>query len=453
MKRIVLLIFLSGFLLTFSCQLENVFPTTINTEISSQYLLDGNLDVYLQNNQVFRYKGKPGIVSIPIGLSNLTDYENCFVLYVASGSNPETAVSSAGIRLDGQEVLNPSDFSNTKVLYTFEICNLTPQSVLEVEVMGTPGSYIDIWIEGKLKGLTVKDIDGNIYNTVVIGTQKWMVENLKTTRYCNGDLIGTTIPYNLDVSGETAPKYQWAYNGDESNVAAYGRLYTWFVGTDERNVCPCGWHVPSLYEWNTLVEKFGSLMYGGAALKEEGLTHWASPNAGATNVSGFTALPGGIRDRNGIFSRLTLEGFWLSTLDFSATLTQAYRMRYNSTLSTPDRTIKSSGFSIRCILGQVPVSPTVTTAEVSTITQTTAIIGGNVGSDGVSPITARGICYSVNSSPNINMSITSEGSGPGSFVSNITGLEPNTLYYVRAYAINSAGVAYGNEINFKTDPQ
>jgi len=99
---------------------------------------------------------------------------------------------------------------------------------------------------------TVKDIDGNVYHTVTIGTQVWMVENLKTTKYRNGDLIGTSTPATLDIRGESNPKYQWAYDGNESNVAVYGRLYAWYTLTDSRNVCPIGWHAPTDTEWTTL---------------------------------------------------------------------------------------------------------------------------------------------------------------------------------------------------------
>src|SRR5262245_32163336 len=99
---------------------------------------------------------------------------------------------------------------------------------------------------------TVTDIDGNVYHTVNIGTQVWMLENLKTTKYRNGDLIETTTPATLDITSESTPKYQWAYNGEENNAATYGRLYTWYAATESRNVCPSGWHVPSDVEWTTL---------------------------------------------------------------------------------------------------------------------------------------------------------------------------------------------------------
>ena len=88
-------------------------------------------------------------------------------------------------------------------------------------------------------------MDGNVYTSVTIGTQVWMVENLKTTKYRNGDLIGTTTPSTLDISAEATPKYQWAYSGDGNNVNTYGRLYTWYAVTDTGNTCPLGWNVPT----------------------------------------------------------------------------------------------------------------------------------------------------------------------------------------------------------------
>jgi uncharacterized protein (TIGR02145 family) len=157
----------------------------------------------------------------------------------------------------------------------------------------------------KLTG-KVKDVDGNWYKTVKIGEQWWMAENLKTTKYSNGDLIGTTIPSNLDITNESTPKYQWIYEDKAKNLATYGRLYTWFAVTDPRNVCPTGWHVPSDDEWKILEMFLGMTEEQadaegsrgnneGSKLKEIGTTHWDSPNDGATDEFGFTALPGGYR--------------------------------------------------------------------------------------------------------------------------------------------------------------
>ena len=141
MKRVLLLF--AALTLMVSCELE----TTVNNEITSDYLLTNNLDLYLANTQVLRLKGKPGETKIPIG-TNLSGYETCFKLYVESGS--AIPVARATILLDGLVVLDVSDFSNNQKQYTFEICNLTPTSELTITVIGKPDSYVNVWIEGKL---------------------------------------------------------------------------------------------------------------------------------------------------------------------------------------------------------------------------------------------------------------------------------------------------------------
>jgi uncharacterized protein (TIGR02145 family) len=158
----------------------------------------------------------------------------------------------------------------------------------------------------------VTDIDGNVYKTVTIGNQVWMVEDMKTTRYRNGDPIGTTNPDTMDISSESTPKYQWAYNGDESNAATYGRLYTWYAATDKRNIAPVGWHVPTNAEWDSLTSFLGGKIAAQAKLKEAGTIHWNSPNDG-TNESGFTALPGGNHWGNKFLGIGLFTHWWTAT--------------------------------------------------------------------------------------------------------------------------------------------
>jgi uncharacterized protein (TIGR02145 family) len=197
----------------------------------------------------------------------------------------------------------------------------------------------------------ILDADGNLYTTVTIGTQAWLKENLKTKRYNNGDLIGTTNPVKLDISAETRPKYQWAYEGNESNVESYGRLYTWFAVADKRGICPSGWHVPSYQEHEEL-HNFGE--GNGVAtdkLKEAGTVHWLWPNTG-TNESGFTALPAGRRKPEGIFCGLYFGAFfWNSTIDKYHPETGAHAL----TISTGCCLTNFNGyeaFSVRCIKDQ-----------------------------------------------------------------------------------------------------
>jgi uncharacterized protein (TIGR02145 family) len=205
----------------------------------------------------------------------------------------------------------------------------------------------------------IKDIDGNTYKSVTIGKQVWMVENLKTTKYDNGDLIGTTNPATLDISSELAPKYQWAYYGDESNVNAYGRLYTWYAVTDTRNVCPTGWHVPTDAEWTTLTTYLGGDSVAGGKLKETGTTHWINTYTEVTNSSRFTALPGGncwgvITEPLSYFGDLGYAGHFWSTSEYHNSINGFYGAYIRTFIGgfeeyTNQTFTKTQGLSIRCI--------------------------------------------------------------------------------------------------------
>jgi uncharacterized protein (TIGR02145 family) len=159
---------------------------------------------------------------------------------------------------------------------------------------------------------TITDIDGNVYQTIGIGSQYWTTENLKTTLFNDG----TSIPKVADNSTWqflVAPGYCW-YNNDESaNKEIYGALYNWYVVVSSK-LPPSGWHVSTDAEWTILETYLGGLTGAGGKLKETGTDHWMTPNAGATNETGFTALPGGMRAKDGSFSALGETGnFWTTT--------------------------------------------------------------------------------------------------------------------------------------------
>jgi len=211
---------------------------------------------------------------------------------------------------------------------------------LELKLQNLPSTVV--------AGGMITDIDGNSYSTVKIGTQVWMAENLKTTRYSNGELIGTTTPATLDISAESTPKYQWAAGGNEANVPIYGRLYTWYAATDSRNVCPTGWHVPTDAEMSTLATYAGGNSVAGGKIKATGTRLWVAPNP-ATNDYGFTAVPAGNRSIAGVFGNVGLTcQIWNST-SYSESI--AYnRGLDNSTTNWYSGTAnKKMGFNIRCI--------------------------------------------------------------------------------------------------------
>jgi len=196
---------------------------------------------------------------------------------------------------------------------------------------------------------TVVDIDGNIYKTIAIGTQIWMAENLRAVKYRNGDIIGTTSPATLDISSETTPKYQWAYDSSENNTATYGRLYTWYAVTDSRNICPTGWHLPTDADWQSLVNFLGGEDVAGGKLKETGISHWNSPNTGASNETGFTSIPNGARNPSGSFESIGYSGHHWNSSTSGIHSSGDWYMFYNTSRAVRTGNPRAYGFAVRCI--------------------------------------------------------------------------------------------------------
>ncbi|MHB8132209.1 MAG: fibrobacter succinogenes major paralogous domain-containing protein, partial [Mobilitalea sp.] len=192
----------------------------------------------------------------------------------------------------------------------------------------------------------INDIDGNVYNTVTIGTQVWMAENLKTTRYNDGTEI-PNITDNAEWKALTTPAYCWYNNNAGTYKSTYGALYNWYTvdvaGNGGKNVCPTGWHIPTDAEWTTLTTYLGGLGVAGDRLKETGTTHWRPTNWYATNESGFTALPGGCRTSYGAFIYVGNYGGWWSS--------DAYwqKIVYTSNMYGSLRDNNNDGFSLRCV--------------------------------------------------------------------------------------------------------
>lgn len=194
---------------------------------------------------------------------------------------------------------------------------------------------------------TVTDTDGNLYHTLTLGTQTWMVENLKVTHYRNGDPIPVIVE---DTAwSELTTGARCAYEHDTALGSVYGQFYNWFAVTDLRQICPAGWHVATDQEWQTLIDHLGGEAVAGGKMKERDTLHWLSPNTGATNESGFTALPAGARSFDGMFYLMQSHAFfWSST---GTTGNMAW-FRYLEDLDayigrTAD--VTTSGFSVRCI--------------------------------------------------------------------------------------------------------
>ena len=207
---------------------------------------------------------------------------------------------------------------------------------------------ISISSSAQITGTFTDARDGIIYKTVKIGTQTWMAENLQATKYRNGDVIS-------NVSGNA----QWVnllsgaycdYKNTPENSRIYGRLYNWYAVTDNRKLAPEGWHVPSAEEWNTLAIFLGGAVGAGGKLKESGTTHWKSPNTGATNETGFTALPGGCCfGGTEQFYEIGERGYWwTSTADNNSDAQHRIMYLFNYDISSYSGN-KYKGYSVRCI--------------------------------------------------------------------------------------------------------
>lgn len=193
----------------------------------------------------------------------------------------------------------------------------------------------------------VTDIEGNVYRTLAIGKQVWMVENLKTTKYNDGTSIPlvTGNPYWSDL---TTPGYCWYYNDAAYYKDSYGALYNWFT-INTGKLCPTGWHVPTDAEWTVLTDNLGGEDLAGGKLKESGTTHWITPNVGATNKSGFKALPGGYHASDGSFYDSRFYGYFWSASE-SGNYSAYFRLMYHFFSSVQRNYFtKQNGLSVRCI--------------------------------------------------------------------------------------------------------
>ncbi len=191
---------------------------------------------------------------------------------------------------------------------------------------------------------TIKDIDGNIYHTVTIGKQVWMVENLKTTKYLNGDTIikSNSSWFNINKGAYSE------YDINLYNRFDYGYIYNGYVLVDKRNICPIGWHVSTESDWDTLIQFLGGKEIAGGKLKELGYKHWLSPNTSANNSFGFNALPGGTKTPTGSNYNNGKEGRWCG---FNGNINSPiFQLNYDS--SSVNKIIGftgQNGFSIRCV--------------------------------------------------------------------------------------------------------
>ena len=361
MKKLFVLMIIALFV--FSCEecIEQPVEESINVNLlkSVNDVTPGHTLFFEPGVPFIREDGKP--VTINNALDSPDGWESCFLVHVISNDEDGNYVSSAIVWVDGVEILNASDFSNTKSEYVVEVCDLSEGSELAVEIRGQPGSALQVWIEG-IKSDTETppeciDLGGKAYEIVKIGTQWWMAENLA---------------YNVEGDGCRA------YNDDEDNVAAYGRLYSWDAAME---ACPDGWELPTADDWEELAV-FVASEFTDCFTTDDNLYHnWYKvghylqingPNSGwgGDNQYGFRALAGGnLRkdsDDGWLFENMGSQcWFWGSTTDTEETEKAHARNIYEETYVEPPledvnwgtfnsawTTKNERGFSVRCIYKQ-----------------------------------------------------------------------------------------------------
>jgi uncharacterized protein (TIGR02145 family) len=194
---------------------------------------------------------------------------------------------------------------------------------------------------------TVTDIDGNVYSTVNIGDQVWMADNLKVTKYRNGDTL-PGISNAEEWKNLSAGAYCY-YNNDTNNIAAYGRLYNWYAVSDNRNIAPEGWHIPTEEEIIALTDFLAGDTIAAGKMKDTGSRYWINPNTGATNESGFSARPGGYRFDDGRYYTLRSNGYWWSATRSYEMYAWTPRLYFGFADVKREPYYEKYGFAVRCI--------------------------------------------------------------------------------------------------------
>jgi uncharacterized protein (TIGR02145 family) len=304
-----------------------------------------------------------------------------------------------------------------------------------------------------------------------IGAQVWGSKNLDIIKYRNGDPI-PQVKDSATWANLTTGAWCW-YNNDSVNYAKYGRLYNWYAVNDPRGFAPEGWHVPTYSEWldvirtldpnadTSLQSNFVSMTAGNGMKDTTGWTNLPDSLCqgctNGTNSTGFAAIPSGTRLSSGKFANVDrLGGFWTSSETDSITAKLLFLQVYGDAVVINTNIYKKLATSVRVVRDQPTTGvfiPAISTYPPTYIDTSSAASGGIILDDGNGSINSKGICWSTTPHPTIDLTTkTNDGRFSNDYSSNMTGLTPCTKYYVRAYATNSAGTGYGNELSFTTFP-
>lgn len=197
---------------------------------------------------------------------------------------------------------------------------------------------------------SMRDIDGNSYQTITAGKQTWTAENLNVSRYRNGEPVRHAATREEWLDAAAKGEGAWCYfSNDPANGKIFGRLYNWYAVSDPRGLAPKGWHVPTDREWSILTALLGGEAVAGGKMKEAGRSLWRTPNEAATNSSGFSALPGGLRGIDGVFAFGAESAYFWTSAEHSPMLGWYRVLNYHVATVVRSGEEKIDGMSVRCV--------------------------------------------------------------------------------------------------------
>lgn len=349
-----------------------------------------------------------------------------------------------GLRSDLSDALDTvvtlgADNSLTAVLASLQEDSTYYYSAFATNAMGTSyGDTISFTASHPCDNETSVTYQGYDYSLIAIGGQCWFAENLRNVNYNDGSAIGTT--WSQGNIGQVTAYGEESGDGT-SNVVTYGRLYNWPAATDERGLCPSGWHLPSMGEFEELWNELGGRTSAGTKMKT---AEWYGDNS-----SGFAALPGGFRQGGGARSSSSLgthAWFW-STAPSPSFAWQAVACGLSDASAAASITVtdKINGYSVRCLRDR-PTLPIVTTMDASNLEDTAATLRGKVPVN-LEPITSAGFKWGLQSDLSDAQDVAGDTLA-GEFRANLIGLTKNSTYYFVAYATNALGTTHGDTLEF-----
>jgi uncharacterized protein (TIGR02145 family) len=262
-----------------------------------------------------------------------------------SGTTTLTGINNTGTITNTGALINTGNLTvngNGTITGT-----LTTGAVTYPNSLGTDGQTLTVSGTALTWKTSTAAVAAVFLPTIVIGTQQWMKENLDVLTYRNGDVI-TQITNTTDWGNATTGAWCY-YNNDPDNGAIYGKLYNWYAVNDSRGLAPQGWHIPTDAEWTTLGTLLGGDAAAGGKMKTTGITRWTSPNTSATNESGFSGLPGGVRGYLGTFVSVGTDGYWWSATEYNSSFAWYRDLDYYDGYLDRSTSNKRGGLSVRCL--------------------------------------------------------------------------------------------------------